>query len=306
MSWIIRAVCCYLYPSLIPCAFSTVYELDSVMVLTVYHKTALGTGRLIGTLDFSLRSQYGKHGARWFRLTNKNANAVSSSCCGELLLKLVFAKGHLTSAYSTSVVHASMELASEQKAYIGCGGSAKTTPRVHTPSRLRRRSVNGRQSHQYRSPRRSLHKDELGDSESTVPLMKGVRYSTAGDRSIAKESSAAVCLHRKECDFQTDSVLSMCPTYTSSPAEHCDAEYPPHSSSFSMGVISPILADSKSGSAKPTYEDLEETVNGLRKQLAEKESRMNDFKKYMDVLLSRVMENSPHLLESITISPKRH
>ncbi|VDM40629.1 unnamed protein product [Toxocara canis] len=89
------------------CEF-VVYGLDSIITITVYHKTVLGTSESIGVLEFPLRAQYERQAPMWFRLRKKNKTAGDSSqqkYRGELLLKFEFSNKLSTSMTSLNTIH---------------------------------------------------------------------------------------------------------------------------------------------------------------------------------------------------------
>uniref|UniRef100_A0A0M3ILP5 FIP-RBD domain-containing protein n=1 Tax=Ascaris lumbricoides TaxID=6252 RepID=A0A0M3ILP5_ASCLU len=59
-------------------------------------------------------------------------------------------------------------------------------------------------------------------------------------------------------------------------------------------------------SKKPSYEDLEKQIIELRLELTHKEAKEKDLKEYIELLLTRIMEQNPELLESVTTEPRHH
>ncbi|VDM42233.1 unnamed protein product [Toxocara canis] len=67
-----------------------------------------------------------------------------------------------------------------------------------------------------------------------------------------------------------------------------------------LGVNDTFNKDAK----KPSYEELEKLVNEMQAEIANREAREKDLKEYIGVLLSRIMEQNPNLLESVTATPQ--
>uniref|UniRef100_A0A9J2Q2R4 BPTI/Kunitz inhibitor domain-containing protein n=1 Tax=Ascaris lumbricoides TaxID=6252 RepID=A0A9J2Q2R4_ASCLU len=96
-----------------------VYGLQSVMALTVHHKTSLGTGEVIGVMEFPLSARCGNKTAMWFQLSCKGTTQgmKSNDYCGELLLKFEFSKAQCR---PTALIHTAQGNCLEAKNDCDC------------------------------------------------------------------------------------------------------------------------------------------------------------------------------------------
>uniref|UniRef100_A0A914ZVW4 FIP-RBD domain-containing protein n=1 Tax=Parascaris univalens TaxID=6257 RepID=A0A914ZVW4_PARUN len=330
------------------CEF-VVYGLDSVMAITVYHKTMLGNSEAIGALEFPLKAQYGKRAPVWLRLHKKGKIVDGSSqqkYRGELQLKFEFSNKLSTSMTSLNTVHGSTAFdALRRKMHLGKkrDRNAEAASIAAFPQHTGRRSPIT-EGINFSSSRRSLQMNDLNREGLITPPVNAKQPDAAlTDRSspaltsvepLVEESVHGLCSN-------AGSSVSMRQSRTPSPVSLWDVDdfsstVPRPQSTTSSGFgsaksglgvnetfnklrqsplierpyscVTSLMARTKlpKDSKKPSYEDLEKQIIELRIELTHREAKEKDLNEYIELLLTRIMEQNPELLESVTTEPRHH
>ncbi|KHN72781.1 hypothetical protein Tcan_06068 [Toxocara canis] len=295
------------------CEF-VVYGLDSIITITVYHKTVLGTSESIGVLEFPLRAQYERQAPMWFRLRKKNKTA-GSTALDTLKRKMHIGKKRDRDGEAASIaafphnsgrgspfaegINFNTSRRSLQMNDLDRAGliippvkirqeasmlTGRSTPTVTTIEPLVEEPLHGFCSNAGSSF--SVHNSR---TSSPVSLSDGDDCASTPGRPLSTTSSGFGSVRSALGVNDTFNKLRQSPLIDR-----------PYSCVTSLITRNKSIKDAK----KPSYEELEKLVNEMQAEIANREAREKDLKEYIGVLLSRIMEQNPNLLESVTATPQ--
>lgn len=274
------------------CEFN-INGLDSILTVTVCHRSIMGKTESIGAVQLPLRSQVDKQGLLWFLLRKKSSlSSNSDKYRGEVQLKFEFSNKFSTSSLTLNTVHGRGKLeAFKRKIRLG----RKKDKFSDAASIAGFPGYSDRSSLASPDMPRNLSQLSIDSDGLIVPPSQ----SFAPYANLALGDSVSSC-----------SPSSLHPSRTSSPVvvsemdELSTTVAPRAQSTTSSGFSSTRSSKVK----RPTFityseegsccEELRKTIEEQRLQLAFKDAQIRDLQEYIDKLVTRVMENDPALLES--------
>ncbi|VDD97717.1 unnamed protein product [Enterobius vermicularis] len=281
------------------CEFS-VNSLDSVLTVTVYHRTIIGKTESVGVVQMPLRPQFGKRESLWFLLRKKSTlSSNADKYRGEIQLKFEFSNKFSTSSLTLNSVHGGSKLESlKRKMRFG----KKKDKFLDAASVAGFPGYSDRSSLTSLDLSRNLSQLSFGSDGLIIPPSQS--FPAYGTVQLASPlgDSASSCSRRA-------STSSLHPSRGSSPVVASEVD--------EVSAVTTTLAQSTTSSGfsstrsskirRPTVmtyceqgvccEELRKTVEEQRLQLAFKDAKIRDLQEYIDKLVTRVMENDPALLE---------
>ncbi|OZC07508.1 hypothetical protein X798_05502, partial [Onchocerca flexuosa] len=312
------------------CEF-TLNDMDSVLTISVNHRTVLGTTDCIGAIELPLNSLIPKRMPTWYRLCKKgkyDENEQQTKYRGEICLKFEFSnkvcsttcKNLSASSFSISTLHGSSKLDTlKRKMRIGKkkkDNIPDTTSLINIPQYGHRRSSLCEICPTIPKSDQILTADFNRDGliippAATQDITAPYAVQSYSSKNIGVPSGIDGVLFGS----RRTSVSSNRNSFNSSPiptiggidGSESPGMIPRPRSATSSGfgsARSAVINGSDLVSVSHCYsrEELIKNINDLRIELAHKDAKINDLQDYIGKLLARIMEKSPEMLE---IEPPR-
>ncbi|VDK72653.1 unnamed protein product [Litomosoides sigmodontis] len=308
------------------CEF-TLNDLDSLLTVTVNHRTLLGTSDCIGAIELPLRSLVDVRMPTWYRLCKKgkyDSNGQGMKYRGEICLKFEFSNKVSTTAsknFSASSLslhgtfHGSNKLDTlKRKMRFGKRKNNDMPPDtaslISLPQAGQRRSSLCEVCPTNPKSDRTAAIDLNRDGLITPPVARDGTAHYATLSYSPRSTTAPFGIDGILFGSQRTSISSNRNSLNSSPiltAGEIDglespaiASRPRSATSSGFGSARSTVVNSSdlaSTSHYPSHEDLLKNINDLQNELARKDAKINDLQDYIGKLLARIMEKSPEVLE---------